>query len=174
MTQLLAIGPVELMLAVPLILVAALVLGRLGKKKSAVTGYDATIMEQHAAQLYRRAASIVLFYSLVLGFGAMGGAIAILGATSVVGEAAREGSGVFVLLITAVGILVGWSIGNTRAFSLRLQAQQMLCQVQTEKNTRLTAQFADQIEKNTRLAARYLTRDEDAPSVASHDRQVAG
>lgn len=38
-----------------------------------------------------------------------------------------------------LGTLIGWAVGNDKAFDLRLQAQMALCQAQIEANTRTAA-----------------------------------
>jgi hypothetical protein len=43
---------------------------------------------------------------------------------------------VVVLFLTVLGILAGIGAGRRKAFMLKLQAQQLLCQRQTEINTR--------------------------------------
>ena len=43
---------------------------------------------------------------------------------------------VLVLFLTLIGIAVGADAGRRKAFMLKLQAQQILCQRQTELNTR--------------------------------------
>jgi F0F1-type ATP synthase assembly protein I len=43
-----------------------------------------------------------------------------------------------VLVLTLVGIIAGVDAGRRKAFYLKLQAQQILCQRQTEINTRVT------------------------------------
>jgi len=43
---------------------------------------------------------------------------------------------VIVLFLTLIGVLAGAGAGRRKAFMLKLQAQQILCQRQTEINTR--------------------------------------
>ena len=90
--------------------------------------YDSAIIMKFAGRLYAQAQAIVARYTLlglVLGglLGYVGGA---LNHTEVGG--ALVGFGFF-------GI-VGYFIGQERAFHLKLQAQQALCFVQIEMNTR--------------------------------------
>jgi hypothetical protein len=99
--------------------------------------YDENIILTFTERLYRRAASMVIAYAL---FGAMVGALAGVGiaiATStpelIKGVAAAIG---------AVGAVIGGMVGSERAFALRLLAQQALCQVQFERNTRGAAPAA--------------------------------
>jgi len=50
-------------------------------------------------------------------------------------DAANSGM-MLVLFLTLIGIAVGVDAGRRKAFMLKLQAQQILCQRQTELNTR--------------------------------------
>lgn len=90
--------------------------------------YDTNIIDEFATQLYRQADSIVASYTLL---GALvGGLVGYM-----VGNSFGAGSPaavVFALVCAAVG----YGLAQPRAFLLRLQAQQALCQVQIEKNTR--------------------------------------
>lgn len=92
--------------------------------------YDPQVIAQHAEALYRRASRIVLTYGVV---GFLVGA-AVLGAVA----SQRSVGGVMVLVGGLVGALMGVSIGRSRAFVYQLQAQQALCQVAIELNTRRT------------------------------------
>lgn len=93
--------------------------------------YDPQIITQHAETLYRRASGIVFTYG-VLGFLVGAG---ILGALA----AQHLGNSVTVLVGGLVSMFMGVSIGRSRAFVYQLQAQQALCQVAIELNTRRTA-----------------------------------
>lgn len=102
--------------------------------------YDPEIIRAFAAQLYRRANQIVLNYTCA-GFAV--GALSVLLACLTLVRAALEvalGIGFAGGLVVA---LVARGIGERKAFALRLQAQQALCQVEIELNTR-------EIEQNTR------------------------
>jgi len=93
--------------------------------------YDPGVIEEFAARLYARAKTIMLVYG-VIGF--LTG-ILIAGGLSV--KAGREESnGVLLILAVAIPTLIGVLVGKARGFVLRLQAQQALCQVAIEKNTR--------------------------------------
>lgn len=101
--------------------------------------YEPTVIREFADKLYARAATIVLAHSVAGGLSGVavgawagawtayldrraGGALLIIASFAVVG-------GVLVALL-------GYLVGSARAFALRLQAQQALCQLQIEENTR--------------------------------------
>ena len=85
--------------------------------------YDPAVIERFASDLYRRADNIVILSTV---------SIAAVGAA--LGALANGRNGAF--LGAAIGAVVGLYFGQQRAFSLRLQAQTALCQVQIERNTR--------------------------------------
>jgi hypothetical protein len=93
--------------------------------------YDPKVIAQHAEALYRRAARIVFTY----------GFVGLLVGASALGAAASRSSstGMFVMVGALVGALFGAAIGRGRAFVYQLQAQQALCQVEIESNTRRAA-----------------------------------
>jgi hypothetical protein len=100
-----------------------------------MVAYDANVIVQFADRLYRQAQRMAVAYA-VRGFvlGALVG-FGVLAVSRIAGLATGE------LVLTSgflglLGAALGWSIGRERAFSLRLQAQQALCQVQIEANTR--------------------------------------
>lgn len=100
--------------------------------------YEPQVIRQFASKLYRSASLLVILYS-VLGF--VVGPVAGAGLWSTAGVFFRLQFGMsqdgFVLLSLGLFTLLGFSMGQSRAFTLRLQAQQLLCQVQIEENTRL-------------------------------------
>ncbi|MBL8744765.1 MAG: hypothetical protein JNK58_00255 [Phycisphaerae bacterium] len=92
--------------------------------------YDEHIIEQYADRLYRRARGVILNWAVALGvfFGGLAYFLA---------RAADVESLSFVGAVgAAIGLVVGFLIGTERAFAIRLKAQQTLCQLQIEKNTR--------------------------------------
>jgi hypothetical protein len=104
--------------------------------------YDPRVIEQFAEKLYRKASAFVVG-SIVIG-GAVGAAFGAVPLTSL-GEAwpIPSAFGVATLLLGALlGGVVGYVVGDTRAFGYRLQAQAALCQLQTERNTALIAAVA--------------------------------
>ena len=120
--------------------------------------FDPTVIERHAAYLYRRAVA------LTRGFIIVG---AVLGATAGAYPLTRWSHwpiphvfGVATLLFGALaGGLMGYVIGDFRAEGVRLQAQLVLHQLQLERNT---AAIAD-----------VLTRQlEQLPFVAAPPRLV--
>jgi len=93
--------------------------------------YDPKIIAQHAEALYRRASRIVFthgFMGLIVGAVALG-----------VASNQSSSSAVLTLVGALLGALLGISIGRGRAFVYQLQAQQALCQVEIELNTRRAA-----------------------------------
>ncbi|MBK8238791.1 MAG: hypothetical protein IPK74_24965 [Deltaproteobacteria bacterium] len=88
--------------------------------------YDPEILGRFAQRLIRRADSTVALYAF---FGLMLGAFAFYAVGSVGTPALGMAVAVLVLLMA---LLVGYE----RAFTLRVQAQTVLCQVAIEMNTR--------------------------------------
>ena len=93
--------------------------------------YDSKVLYDFADRLYKRASRIVLSYTVVgavLGF-ALGGGGAV---------AANAAESAWIVGIVAAALLgaTGFSMGQEKAFTLRLQAQTALCQAKTEENTR--------------------------------------
>ncbi len=100
-------------------------------KKPVIT-YDAEIILKFASRLYSRAASIVYTYTL---FGAILGAL-FGGIFFNITKLNRDFAPLFGILGGAILFgLIGFSIARERAFKLKLEAQNALCQVQIEKNT---------------------------------------
>jgi len=90
--------------------------------------YEPKVIEEFAASLYAQADSIVVGYSLlgVLVGGAGGYVVGMLPGISPITA----------IIGFLLGGLVGFVTGTAKAFNLRLQAQQALCQVRIEANTR--------------------------------------
>ena len=93
-----------------------------------VMAYDPAVIEEMARRLLARAQSLVVLYTL---FGILLGLIPLL-AVPVLQEYRQIGLIGLVLLGA-----VGYSIGSERGFSLKLQAQLLLCQLSVERNTAL-------------------------------------
>jgi F0F1-type ATP synthase assembly protein I len=90
--------------------------------------YDASIIQQFADRLYKRASSIVASLTVIgilFGFG-IGYAL----------DYAYDLGTIGLIVGAALGAIIGFAIGQERAFVLKLQAQVALCQVQIEQNTR--------------------------------------
>ncbi|AGC45325.1 hypothetical protein MYSTI_04024 [Myxococcus stipitatus DSM 14675] len=96
--------------------------------------YDPKTIQAHAEALYAQARRIVMtfgFFGFIVGASAGGG----------VGASLSNG-GAFALIGGVVGLLVGVSMGRSRAFVLQIQAQMALCNVAIEANTRRAADTA--------------------------------
>jgi hypothetical protein len=93
--------------------------------------YDASVIQEFAQRLYRRAASVVVSSTAL---GGIGGAVVGIGACLLLKSEDK------LTLGFAIGGLVGGVFGFLRgqehAFRLKLQAQTALCQAQIEHNTR--------------------------------------
>lgn len=97
--------------------------------------YDENVIVSFAERLYRRASSMVAAGALLR---------AIVGALPVViaMELSRTRPNAIApvaVVVGLIGLAIGAAIGSERAFTLRLLAQQALCQVQIERNTRAAA-----------------------------------
>lgn len=90
--------------------------------------YNPEIIEEYAAQLYRRAQGMVVGLTVVFAFGGV-----FLGWIL---ERIGNGNVVFTAILAAFLGSIGWQTGVRHAFVLKLQAQQALCQLQIERNTR--------------------------------------
>ena len=88
--------------------------------------YEPTVIHTFADRLYRQASQIEATYVL-LGLLVGGGA-----GFAVASAARAQLMAVFVIVVIGVALVgaVGYSIGQQKAFSLKLQAQQALCQLQ--------------------------------------------
>jgi hypothetical protein len=95
--------------------------------------YDQAIIYKFAERLYRRASTIAFLYGFV---GLIAGALAGAAAGAALG-ASNLGGGILAGLLLGMGI--GAAIGIERGFTMRLQAQQALCQVKIEEHTRYVA-----------------------------------
>lgn len=94
--------------------------------------YDPEVIHSFANALYAQASKLIFTYFLI-GF-IVGGAIGYF-----LGAAASPGSEILVALVGGVIVgLLGASAARTKAFLLKLQAQQVLCQLSIEKNTKNT------------------------------------
>lgn len=98
--------------------------------------YDESVIQEFAAGLYRKAASVV-YRDTCLGL--FGGFVAATIGTkfSPIQDASVNDQIWIVILIGAfVGALLGYSSGRAHSFKLKLEAQNALCQAQIERNTR--------------------------------------
>jgi outer membrane lipoprotein SlyB len=90
--------------------------------------YDPKVLQQVVNGLYAQARSVLLVGALIgLVLGALGGSTL---ARLYGGLAQGTGAGAI------LGVLFGYAAAQSRAFSLRAQAQTLLLQLEIEKNTR--------------------------------------
>jgi len=104
--------------------------------------YDPSIIELSAARLYSKADAVVMG-SIATGM-VIGAAFGAVPLTSL-GAAWPIPSifGVASLIVGALlGAIIGYTIGDARAFGYRIQAQSALCQLQIERNTAAVMQVA--------------------------------
>src|SRR5205823_5787033 len=92
-------------------------------RRADMAAYDPSIIARFAERLYSRAQTTVVLYCVA-------GLLIGLVAGAAVGHVAGAVIGGVIL-----GFL-GYAFGQERAFSLKLQAQTALCQMQIEENTR--------------------------------------
>ena len=95
----------------------------------ASTPYNPLIIQSFADRLYAQAGAIVL-RSVLLGV-LLGVGVCAVGVLVGPSELVLVG-----VVVTVLGAIVGWLVGDSRAYLLRLQAQQALCLLQIEINTR--------------------------------------
>ncbi|HWO20249.1 MAG TPA: hypothetical protein VNO30_15880 [Kofleriaceae bacterium] len=99
--------------------------------------YDENVILTFTGRLYRRATSMMIAYALL---GALIGVAAGMGIATA--NRTPELIPNFAVALGVVSAVIGGMIGRDRAFALRLMAQQALCQVQIERNTRSPAPAA--------------------------------
>ena len=100
--------------------------------------FDPEIIETFARRLYGQASRIVIRYGVL--FALLGGGFGAAVYYYLPAVAARDFGPVIGGAAVVLFALIGVSIGNDRAFGLRLQAQVALCQVQIERNTRTASE----------------------------------
>lgn len=108
-----------------------------------MTAYDDNVLQQYADTLNREAQMIVLWTAAGFGFGAFVISVVIVMVIIALGPPTGINNGdvaniemIGVFLITVLTTLAGVAHGRKKAFHLKLQAQQILCQRQIELNTR--------------------------------------
>lgn len=89
------------------------------------TVYNPELIQKLADKLYSQANTSIVLGTLI---GLLAGAG--------FGFSASEGAGAGIGIGVVIGGILGYLIGQSRAFSLRVQAQMALCQRQIELNTR--------------------------------------
>ncbi len=97
-----------------------------------MTEFDANDIREPANELYSKAASTVLFYTVC--------ALALCGVIGYVGDAMRALFGgahdhTLVLISLIMGAIGGYLFGSEKAYFLKLQAQSELCQSKIEENS---------------------------------------
>jgi len=108
------------------------------------TNYQAGILQEYADALYEQARHIIV--RTAISYGLITFLVSALLSGVVFAYIAHEyqtneGNSLLfsVIIFTALGIAVGISEGRRKAFNLKVEAQQLLCQRQIELNTRSTA-----------------------------------
>jgi hypothetical protein len=105
-----------------------------------VTNYDENVLQQYADDLYRQAKGIIVWtaarYGAAVFLVSFMVSMAVASSQKNVNTDAANSGVVLVLFLTLIGIAAGVDAGRRKAFHLKLQAQQILCQRQTELNTR--------------------------------------
>jgi hypothetical protein len=124
-------------------------------------GYDPKIIERFADQLLRKADTVRVGCAVAGGiFGVFVGAVPLTPLRSVWGVPA--GFGVATIIVGAlIGILVGYVIGEGRAFRYRVQAQSALFQLEIER--RVSSAVAEAVATAAAQAAQ-VTEEQPAPA----------
>lgn len=98
------------------------------------TSYDPQILQDYADDLYKQARYIVI--RTALKYGLIVFLVSILGCfimARLAGPEVSDAVPAIVIFLTLVGIAAGVDAGRREAFSLKLQAQELLCQRQIER-----------------------------------------
>ncbi len=97
-----------------------------------MVNYDAAVIVQYANGLYKKAHGMIAAYTALgaLLMGISGGLLAMLAIAPDAGAAVAWG-----LLAAMVGAVVGFMLGESRAFYLKLLAELALCLASIEANT---------------------------------------
>ena len=102
-----------------------------------VTTYDENVLQQYADDLYQQAKWIVVMSALRYGAAVfLVSFVANIVIANTQKHVPADSGMMLVLFLTLIGVLAGAGAGRRKAFMLKLQAQQILCQRQTEINTR--------------------------------------
>lgn len=96
------------------------------------TQYDPAVIQKLADKLYSQANTVVFLWTLFLLLVGGAGGFFITAQPSI----PDKNLGMFVGIGAVVGAILGYAIGQARAFQLRVLAQTALCQRQIEINTR--------------------------------------
>ncbi len=143
---------------------------------SSAAGYDPKIIERFADQLLRKADTVRVGCAVGGGiFGVFVGAVPLTPlksvwglpagfgvATIIVGALVGTGFGVATIIVGAlVGILIGWVIGEGRAFRYRVQAQSAIFQLEIER--RVTSAVAEAVATATAQATSPVIEEPQKP-----------
>jgi hypothetical protein len=129
----------------------------------AAAGYDPKIIERFADQLLRKADNVRVGCAVGGGiFGVLVGAVPLTPLDSIWGLPA--GFGVATIIVGAlVGILIGWVIGEGRAFRYRVQAQSAIFQLEIER--RVTSAVAEAVATATASQAAPVAEEPEPAAV---------
>ncbi|HEV7675862.1 MAG TPA: hypothetical protein VGQ12_15125 [Candidatus Angelobacter sp.] len=97
------------------------------------TQYDQEVLQTFADVLYARAKWTALSSAFI--YALAGGLSALLIIAAIPKLVPEEVLWVVVLFVAVIAFFVGYEAGSKKAFNLKLQAQQVLCQRQIELNT---------------------------------------
>jgi uncharacterized integral membrane protein len=124
-------------------------------------GYDPKIIERFADQLLRKADTVRVGCAVGGGiFGVFVGAVPLTPLRSVWGLPA--GFGVATIIVGAlVGVLIGWVVGEGRAFRYRVQAQSAIFQLEIER--RVTSAVAEAVAAGAAQAAPVVEQPAEPP-----------
>ena len=89
--------------------------------------YDAAVIGEMAKRLLSKADRLVIFYTL---FGVLVGMVLAMYALQTF-----SGMKIVAAPMFGIAVVIGYRIGQERAFSFRLRAQLLLCQARIEDNT---------------------------------------
>jgi hypothetical protein len=107
-------------------------------RKEMPTEYDPEILHEYADALYKQARYIVIREAIkyVLIVFLLSGVV--LAGISVMNhmDFPNQGQEIVIVFLTFLAVVAGVDAGRRKAFSLKLGAQQLLCQRQIEQNTR--------------------------------------
>lgn len=98
------------------------------------TQYDSSILQQFADGLYSRAQWII--FSTAAMYGTVVFVLSLIGVLATNHSTMQTQEWGVIGTLTLVAVAIGVSRGREKAFQLKLQAQQILCQRQIEENTR--------------------------------------
>jgi hypothetical protein len=102
------------------------------------TEYVPKILQEHADALYEQARHIIIREALKYGLIVflLSGVMLAGGAIMNHSEFPNQAQEIVIVFLTLIGVVAGVDAGRRRAFDLKLEAQQLLCQRQIEQNTR--------------------------------------